>query len=71
MAVVTTTNLVLTANVTANALLIYVFVHIKQIAKITCKIIFVLRVSDLMVGLFAPILFTTMLYEKSCLVRVA
>ena len=44
--VITVTNLVLTANVTANALIIYILVHTKQIAKITCKIIFVLRVSD-------------------------
>ena len=45
--VITVTNLVLTANVTANALIIYILVHTKQIAKITRKIIFVLRVSDL------------------------
>ena len=70
--VLTVLNLILmVGNALSNALLIFVSVKTKQIASITCKLIFMLSVSNLMVGLFGQTLFTTMFYFQSCLVAHA
>lgn len=50
------------ANVIANALVIYILVSTKQLKKITCKVIFILSVSDLMIGLFAQNLYTIVFF---------
>ena len=58
------------ANVIANALVIYILVSTKQLKKITCKVIFILSVSDLMIGLFGQNLCTTLFFENTCFVRI-
>ena len=70
--VLTVLNLILmVGNALSNALLIFVSIKTKQIANITCKLIFMLNVSNLMVGLFGQTLFKTMFYVQSCLVAHA
>ena len=65
-------NLTLTAaNVIANALVIYILFRTKQIAKITYKVIFGLSVSNLMTGLFAQNLYTTVFFDNICFIRIA
>ena len=66
--VLTVTNsLVMVANIIANILIIFVLVKTKQIANNTCKLFFVLSVSDLMVGLFVQNSHTPIWHAKSCL----
>ena len=66
--VLTVTNsLVMVANIIANILIIFVLVKTKQIANNTCKLFFVLSVSDLMVGLFVQNSHTPIWHEKNCL----
>ena len=66
--VLTVTNsLVMVSNIIANILIIFVLVKTKQIANNTCKLFFVLSVSDLMVGLFVQNSHTPIRHEKSCL----
>ena len=68
LTVLTTANLtVMVGNVLSNALVVFILIKTKQIANITCKLIFMLSVSDLMVGLFGQTLFTTMFYVQNCL----
>ena len=70
--VFTVVNLILVVgNVLSNALVILILIKTRQIANITYKLIFMLSVSDLMVGLFGQTLFTTMFYVQSCLVAHA
>lgn len=52
----------------SNALVVFILIKTRQIVNITCKFIFMLNVSDLMVRLFGQTLFTTMFYMQSCLV---
>ena len=70
--VLTTVNLILmVGNVLSNALVVFILIKTRQIANITCKLIFMLSVSDLTVGLFGQTLFTTMFYVQNCLVAHA
>ena len=61
-----TNSIVMVGNITANMLMIYILIKTKQIANNTCKLFFMLSVSDLMVALFSQNLQTISLYEKSC-----
>ena len=68
LATLTVFNLMLMpTNIIANALVMYVLIKTKQISTITCKVIFMLSLSDLLQGIFAQNLFTAAGYEKSCL----
>ena len=72
LTVLTAVNLILmVGNVLSNALVVFILIKTKQMANITCKLIFMLSVSDLMVGLFGQTLFTTMFYVQNCLVAHA
>ena len=72
LTVLTAVNLILmVGNVLSNALVVFILIKTKQMANITCKLIFMLSVSDLMVGLFGQTLFTTMFYVQNCLVARA
>ena len=66
--VLTVTNsVVMVGNIIANTLIIFVLIKTKQIANNTCKLFFVLSVSDLMVGLFVQNSHTPIWHEKNCL----
>ena len=60
-----TNSIVMVGNITANMLMIYILIKTKQIANNTCKLFFMLSVSDLMVALFSQNLQTISLFEKS------
>ena len=63
--VLTVTNsLVMVANIIANILIIFVLFKTKQIANNTCKLFFVLSVSDLMVGICLKLTYTYMTCKK-------
>ena len=61
---------VMAGNVISNALVIYILIVTKQKKNITCKLIFILSLSDLMIGLFVQNLFTAMLYQQNCVIGV-
>ena len=66
--VLTVTNSVaMVGNIIANTLIIFVLIKTKQIANNTCKLFFVLSVSDLMVRLFVQNSHTPIWHEKNCL----
>lgn len=53
-------------NIVANSLVVYVLIKTKQIRNITCKLIFVISVSDTMQGIFVQNLYTAYLFENFC-----
>ena len=66
--VLTVTNsVVMVGNKIANTLIIFVLIKTKQIANNTCKLFFVLSVSDLMVGLFVQNSHKPIWHETNCL----
>ena len=68
----TVSNTVLTiGNVVTNTLVMYILIKTKQIKNITCKLIFMLSLLDLMVSIFAQNLLTAVLYVRNCLLLVA
>ena len=62
-----TNSVVMVGDIIANMLIILILIKTKQMANNTCKPFFGLSVSDLMTGLIAQNLQTTLLYEKNCL----
>ena len=58
-------------NVVTNTLVVYILIKTKQIKNITCKLIFMLSLLDLMVSIFAQNLLTAVLYVRNCLLLVA
>lgn len=60
-------SVVMTGNVTANLLVICVLIKTAQIQNNTFKLIFMLSLSDLMMGLFVQNLYATVLYIKKCI----
>ena len=56
-------------NVMVNMLVMYILIKTKQTESITCKSIFVLSTSDLMIGLFVQNLFMASFYERNCLLE--
>ena len=67
MVVLTVTNsIVMAGNITANMLIIHILIKTKQIVNNTCKLVFMLSVSDLVIGLCCQNLQTITFYENSC-----
>ena len=67
LATLTVCNLMLMPpNIFANVLVMYVLIKTKQISNTTCKLVFILSLSDLLQGIFAQNLYTAAFYEKSC-----
>ena len=72
LAALTVVNLtILPANLIANALVLYVLIKTKQVSNVSCKIIFMLSLSDLLIALFVQSLFLAVIYDKACSVKVA
>ena len=53
----------------ANISVMYVLIKTNQMTNITCKLIFVLSKSDLMIGVFVQNLFMASFYERNCLLQ--
>ena len=53
-------------NIVANSLVLYILIKTKQIRNITCKLIFVISVSDTMQGMFVQNLYTVFLFKNPC-----
>ena len=67
LAILTVVNLILMiSNITANTLVIYVLIKTRQILQITCKLIFMLSTSDLLLGVFCQNLLFVMLFSRNC-----
>lgn len=64
-------SILMTASVMANGLVLYVLIKSKQISNITCKLIFMLSVLDLLQGIFIENLLTAFFYETKCSVTVS
>ena len=58
--------IIMVANVTGNTLVIYVLKKTNQIAGIACKLIFMLSISDFLVGAIGQNLFTALIYGAKC-----
>ena len=63
--------LVMVGNVIGNTLVIYVLIKTKHLSNVACKLIFMLSVSDLMVGAFGQNLFFAMLFGTKCSVKLS
>ena len=64
LVVVLLNTVLMVGNIIANGLVIYILIKTKQVSNITCKLIFMLSISDLMIGVFAQNLCTIHFYEK-------
>ena len=58
-------------NIITNAFVIYILIKTEQISNVTCKLILVLSVSDIVLGVVAQPLFTIEFYDRNCLVATA
>ena len=63
-------SVVMTGNVTADLLVICVLIKTGQIQNNTFKLIFMLSLSDLMMGLFVQNVHAAVLYIKKCILMV-
>ena len=54
-----------------NALVIYVLIKTRQISNVTCKLVFLLSVTDLLISGVAQLLYTLELYFSSCSINTA
>ena len=67
LATLTVINLIImVANVTGNTLVIYVLIKTNQTARIACKLILMLSISDFLVGAIGQNLFTALIYGPKC-----
>ena len=57
--------------VITNAFVIYILIKTKQMSNVTCRLILVLSVSDMLLGVFAQALFTIESYNANCFVVTA
>ena len=71
LVVVLLNTVLMVGNIIANGLVIYILIKTKQVSNITCKLIFMLSISDLMIGVFAQNICTIHFYEKNCFVKLA
>ena len=70
LAILTVINvIVMVANVTVNALVIYILIKTNQYVNVACKVILILSISDLLTGAVAQNLFFAVLYSPSCLIN--
>ena len=53
-------------NFITNVLVMYILVKTEQISNVTCKLIFMLSASDLLIAIFVQNLVTAMLYVRNC-----
>lgn len=68
LAVLTVTNLTVTVgNVAANALVIYALIKTKQLYNVANKLIFMLSISNLLIGGFAQNFYIAVIYGTNCL----
>ena len=71
LAALTVLNLiVMVGNVIANGLVIHILIKTKQLSNVACKLIFMLSISDLMIGTFAQNLFFAVMYGTNCFVQI-
>ena len=71
LVVVLLNTVLMVGNIVANGSVIYILIKTKQVSNITCKLIFMLSISDLLIGVFAQNLCTIHFYEKNCFVKLA
>ena len=71
LVVVLLNTVLMVGNIIANGSVIYILIKTKQLSNITCKLILMLSISDLMIGAFAQNLCTIHFYEKNCFVKLA
>ena len=57
-------------NVITNAFVMFILIKTEQISSVTCKLIFMLSLSDFMIAIFVQNLFTATLYIMHCLLKV-
>ena len=70
LAILTVINvIVMVANFTVNALVIYILIKTNQYVNVACKVILILSISDLLTGAVAQNLFFAVLYSPSCLIN--
>ena len=62
--------LVLAGNVISNAVVIFLLLKTKQISNVSCKLIFHLSVSDLLIALLVETLFIVVIFKTNCAVKV-
>ena len=62
---------VMSVNIITNALVIYVLIKTRQISNVTCKLVFLLSVTDLLISGVAQLLYTLELYFSSCSINTA
>ena len=62
---------ILPTNFIANASVLYILIKTKQFSNVSCKIIFMLSLSDLLIALFVQSLFLAVIYDGACSVKIA
>ena len=71
LVIVLLNTVLMVGNIIINGLVIYILIKTKQVLNITCKLIFMLSISDLLIGIFAQNLYIIYFYEKNCFVKLA
>ena len=71
LAVLTVTNLTVTVgNVAADAMVIYALIKTKQLYNVANKLIFMLSISNLLIGGFAQNFYIAVIYGTNCLAEL-
>lgn len=61
----------LPTNLIANASILYILIKTKQLSNASCKIIFILSLSHVLIALFVQRLFLAVIYHRACSVEIA
>ena len=61
----------LPTNLIANASILYILIKTKQLSNASCKIIFILSLSHVLIVLFVQRLFLAVIYHRACSVEIA
>ena len=63
--------MLLVTNAVANVLVIYVLIETKQLTSVSCKFLFMLSLTDILIAMFTQSLFIVVLFETKCRVKIA
>lgn len=61
---------VMMGNVLANALVIFILIKTKQLSNVACKLIFMLSISDFLIGILSQNIFFGVFYGTSCFIKI-
>ena len=62
---------VMVGNVFTNALVMFILIKTKQLSNVVCKLIFMLSISDFLIGALCQNFFFAVFYGASCFIKIS